>query len=123
MVDITNPLIISGFSSRLSGYELYARFRAITRSDRYIFLYAVLNASRSVSRYFRIIPGSEDIIVLNVNIGLGDDHSLFLLQLGAMRGCINTAMVREEKIRFMNIIRSFKGIYVVDGLTRIDSPS
>jgi hypothetical protein len=40
-----------------------------------------------------------------------------------MRGCINTAMVREEKIRFMNIIRSFKGIYVVDGLTRIDSPS
>ena len=123
MVDIANPLIISGFSSRLSGHELYARFRTISHAGRYIFLYAVLNASRSASRYFRTMPGSEDIIVLNINIGLADDHSMFLLKLGAMRGCINTAMIRAEKNRFMKIIRLFKGIYVIDDLDQIGSLS
>ena len=114
MEHLTEAVIISGFSSWLSGYELHNHFRSVSQSRDYIFLYAVINASQSAAKYFRYEHAEKDNIVLNIDIGTREEHCKFLLQLGAMKGIVSNKTLHREKERFLNIIGAYRGIHLHD---------
>ena len=120
---LTEAVIISGFSSRLSGYELYDHFRKISRSGDYIFLYAILNTSQSAAKYYRYEPAAGGSIVLDIDIGAREGETEFLLQLGAMEGNVSNRMLHMEKEKILNVIRSFRGIHLHDSLEHINDQS
>ncbi len=123
MEHLTEAVIISGFSSRLSGYELYDHFRKISRSGDYIFLYAILNTSQSAAKYYRYEPAARGSIVLDIDIGAREGETKFLLQLGAMEGNVSNRMLHMEKEKIVNVIRSFRGIHLHDSLEHINGQS
>ena len=109
----TEAVIISGFS-RLSSYELYNHFRAVSLSRDYRFLYAIINDPQSAAGYFRQLPSVNDNIVLNIDIGTRDEHCKFLLKFGSMNGCVGNMTLHREMQRFLNAISMHKGIHTHD---------